>query len=426
MTPAKREVSYAILGYGARGVTFATLLREHPEIGGRVVAVAEPNIDKRRQAAADCGLMADCCFEDAATLLAQPRLADAAIVATLDDNHAESATAAMSKGYHLLLEKPMATTLAECRSIAEAQAATGCVVGVCHSLRYHLPYARTQELIADGIVGEVISFEHLEGVEARHQAHSFVRGNWAREAESSFMLMTKSCHDLDLFQFLFNRRCLRVSSFGALTHFTAASKPANAPDRCLDGCSVIDCPYHAGDIYLARNSGYRRVFALKDDANVERALREGPYGRCVYSCDNDVVDHQVVSLEYECGLTGTFTMTAFAPAGRHTRIHGTRGMLLVDEAARRITRHDLASGDVSEEELPRPPGSHGGGDYLTLLDVTAAIREENPNAVRTGAAESLASHALVFAAEEARRRHSVIDIATFLASASDGSPDAGD
>jgi predicted dehydrogenase len=268
-------------------------------------------------------------------------------------------------------------------------------------------------MIAAGSIGEVISFEHLEGVEIIHQAHSFVRGNWAQAAETSFMLMTKSCHDLDLFQFLFQRDCDRISSFGSLSHFTASNKPEGAPDRCLDGCPATECPYHARDIYLAPKSGYRRVFALKDDASVERELREGPYGRCVYSCDNDVVDHQIVTLEYAGGMTGTFTMTAFAPAGRHTRIHGTSGMLVVDEVARRISRHDLASGEITEEELPRPPGSHGGGDYLTLLDVTDAIRAEDPKAVRTGAAESLASHTLVFAAEAARLSGQVVEIAEF-------------
>jgi predicted dehydrogenase len=413
MSSAKREISYAVLGYGDRGLTFSNLLLEHPEIGGRVVAVAELNPDKLRQAAQDCGLAPEQCFGSAAELLAAPRCAEAAVVATLDQDHAESATNALAQGYHLLLEKPMATSLAECQAIAAAQAASGCVVGVCHSLRYNLVYARLQEMIAAGSIGDIISFEHVEGVEIRHQAHSFVRGNWARAADTSFMLMTKSCHDLDLFQFLFGRACERVASFGSLSHFRAANKPEGAPKRCLDGCPASDCPYHAADIYLTPKSGYRRVFALKDDANVEQALREGPYGRCVYDCDNDVVDHQIVTLEYAGGLTGTFTMTAFAPAGRHSRVHGTRGMLVVDEVGRGISRHDLASGEVVAEVLPLPPGSHGGGDYLTLLDVTAAIRAKDPDAVRTGAAESLASHTVVFAAEYARLHQEVVELADF-------------
>ncbi|MFT5126668.1 MAG: putative dehydrogenase [Rhodothermales bacterium] len=408
-----QQITYAVLGYGDRGLTFSNLLREHSDIGGRVVAVAELNADKRQQAAEDCGLSPEQCYGSAEELLAAPRMADSVIVATLDQDHAESAIVAMAKGYHLLLEKPMATSLADCQDIAAAQASGGVVVGVCHSLRYHLVYARVREMIAAGSIGEVMSFEHLEGVEARHQAHSFVRGNWAQAESTCFMLMAKSCHDLDLFQFLFGRPCERVSSFGALTHFTAANKPEGAPMRCLDGCPAAECPYHAGDIYLAENSGYRRVFALKDDASVEQALRDGPYGRCVYSCDNDVVDHQVVTLEYAGGLTGSFTMTAFAPAGRHTRIHGTRGMLVVNEPERRIARHDLASGEITEEELPRPPGGHGGGDYLTILDLTKAIRARDPEAVRTGAAESLASHTIVFAAEHARLTKRVVELAEF-------------
>jgi len=404
-----QELTFAILGYGGRGSTFAQLLKE-PQFGGRVVAVAEPDTDRRAAAARLWGLPEERLFHSAEELLSQPRLADALINTTMDQLHAETAIPAMQKGYHLLLEKPMAVTWEDCAAIERTQRETGVVVTVVHSLRYHLLYAALKRMIAAGRIGEVVSFDQLEGVGDVHYSSSYVRGNWANEGRSSFMLMTKSCHDIDLFSYLVGRDCKRVASFGSLTYFTRAHAPAGAPPFCLDGCPAeSECPYHCAKIYL-ESTFWRFVFPRKDDESVVEYLRSGRYGKCVFQTDNNVVDHQVVALEYDGGVTGTFTMTAFHPGGRLIRVHGTKGFIQGDLDGRVLTHYDFITGDKITTEIRPASGSHGGGDGLVLQSFVQAVRQGDPQAVLTTAQESLASHRIVFAAERARLEGRVVSL----------------
>ncbi|MCQ0014647.1 Gfo/Idh/MocA family oxidoreductase [Actinomadura madurae] len=180
-----------------------------------------------------------------------------------------------------------------------------------------------------------MSVQHLEPVGWWHHAHSYVRGNWRRADESGPMLMTKSVHDVDWLIHVMGEIPARVSSFGRLSHFRPENRPSGAAARCVDCAVEPRCPYSATRLYLSCLGDPGReawpLGAVTDDRTEEgvlRALREGPYGRCVYACDNDVVDHQVVNMEFPSGATGVFTMTAFSPAAqRQTRVFGTSGCL---------------------------------------------------------------------------------------------------
>ncbi len=407
-----KEISYAILGYGGRGRGFADLLKK-PEMFAKVVAVAEPDPEKRKAAVEECSLSADMVFEKAGDLLAQPRLADGIINTTMDQLHAETSVPAMEKGYHLMLEKPMAVILADCEMIEQTQRKTGVVVCVCHSLRYHRVYDTIKKMIEAGDIGEVVCIDQIEGVNNIHQSHSFVRGNWRNEDTSTFMLLSKSCHDIDIICYLAGRECERVSSFGKLTYFTPANKPSGAPGRCLDGCPAeAECPYHCGKVYL--ESVWGQFLPVRGESRIVEYLRTGPYGRCVFECDNDVVDHQVVGLEYEGGLTATFTMTAFHPGGRFVRVHGTKGYIHGDIEGNRVTHSDFISGNSNTVEVPAVVGGHGGGDYRLLRSLTDAIRVNDASVVLTTTQESLNTHRVVFAAEQARLERRVVDVADLV------------
>ena len=256
-------------------------------------------------------------YADWREVVARPRFADAVIIATQDPLHAEPAIAFADLGYHILLEKPMAPNAADCRRIAAAAQANGVMFAVCHVLRYTTYTKKVKEIVTSGRLGEIVSLQHLEPVGFWHQAHSFVRGNWRSEHESSFMLLAKSCHDLDWIRHIMGKRCTQVSSFGSLLHFRAENRPVGAADRCLECAVETTCPYSAPRIYLGRvrhgETGWPVNVLTPDltEAGVTEALRSGPYGRCVYACDNDVVDHQVVNMQFEDGATASFTMTAF-------------------------------------------------------------------------------------------------------------------
>ena len=309
-------------------------------------------------------------------------------------------------GYHLLLEKPMAPTEAEAADIAAAAERAGVIVAVCHVLRY-TPYTRVvKRLIADGRVGRLVSVEHLEPVGWWHHAHSFVRGNWRRTDESGPMLLTKSCHDLDWLVYVIGAAPARISSFGSLTHFRAA-------DRCLDCAVESACPYSAKRLYTDCLADPGRHFwplgaitAEYTESAVLDALRSGPYGRCVYACDNDVVDHQVVAMEFPGGATATFTMSAFTPMEhRRTRLMGTHGYLEGDGRVVRVV--DFATGrdyvvDSAAEGGPSAAGGHGGGDQGLTVAFLDAVATGDAGLLSSDATASLATHRIVWAAERSR------------------------
>jgi predicted dehydrogenase len=399
MTPK----TIAIIGAGERGAYFARLVeRNNPP--GKIVAVAEPRA-QYRQALVEChAIPAGNVFASWQEFVARPRLCDA-VVSTLDREHVGPAVACLQRGYDMLLEKPMGVTLAECRRIAAAQRKSKRIVGVCHSLRYQKGFRRVKELIAGGAIGQVMTLDLIEQVSFWHQAHSFVRGNWGNSRRSSPMLLAKSCHDLDYIAYLVDRPCRQVSSFGHRGYFRRANMPAGATPRCTDGCPhEPTCAYSAIRTYVNTSREHWPASVVSADHSREahlRAIRTGPYGRCVWQCDNDVVDHQVVALEFAGHVTATFTMTGFTQGGgRRLRVHGTRGELHFDE--RSILIKMFAGQSERRIKLAAEHGGHGGGDPRVVTEWLAALRSRDDSRIVANAQESLKTHAIVFAAERSR------------------------
>lgn len=415
-------LTFVILGCGGRGGAFSETLHEHPELGS-VVAIAEPDEEKRKRVGDRHKLPENRRFTTWEDLLAQPKLADVLINTTMDQLHMLTSVPALDKGYHMLLEKPMAVTLEDCIAIDAARAKNNRIVSICHSLRYNNTYAEIKRLLKEDAIGRIVSVDQLEGVEHTHQSHSFVRGNWGNQGRATFMLMAKSCHDLDIIQYLVEKPCVRVSSFGALTYFKKENAPAGAPKRCTDGCPVeATCPYSTYKLYVApdEKSWYPAAAGMIGKTYEQKIelLKTGPYGRCVFHCDNDVVDHQVVNFEFEDQITGTFTMTAFVQhGGRHIRIHGTKGYLKASPEHQNIDIYRFSDGRHDHIEMSKLSGSHSGGDLRTLQNLVHAIRTNDPNAVLTTTAESLASHKIVFAAEKSRLEKRIVEIAELQKSA---------
>ncbi len=407
-----RPVRIAVVGAGNRGLGYARWCAAHPERAD-VVAVCDPDPDARARVAQLFGLDEGHQFDDWTAMLAggEP-VADAVIVATQDRHHVDPAIAALRSGHHVLLEKPMATTPEACVAIVEAAERSGRMLGVCHPLR-HTAYTRAlTELVRSGRIGRVVGVQHLENVGWWHHAHSYVRGNWRSEGESAPMLLAKSCHDLDWMSHVVAAPIRRVSSIGGLHHFRPEQRPAEATDRCLD-CPLQDtCPYSAVRIYLGAAAEGRYGWPVQvltheqSVAGVRRALEEGPYGECVYLGRNDVVDHQVVMMEFEGGAQASFTMSAFTPMrDRQTRIFGTHGCIEGDGDAIRL--HDFATGATEERTGLRPTGAHagaghGGGDAGLMEAFVDAVATDDPSRMATTARDALASHLAAFAAERAR------------------------
>ncbi len=393
-----------------------------------------------------------------------PQLGEAALIATQDWQHTAPTLAALRAGYHVLLEKPMATTAEECRRLVQVSEEMDRQLHICHVLRYTGHFRKIREVVRSGMLGDIVDVSQRENVGWWHMAHSYVRGNWRNSDQSSPMILAKCVHDLDILPWMLDRRCERLSSVGSLIHFRAENAPEGAPMRCTDGCPAADtCPYYAPWIYhdlvplwrsivegakgfeqaavaaylnspdLVRAAGnvvpllrqmteFREwpVSVLSEDPtpeNIMEKLRTGPYGRCVYHCDNNVVDHQVVSMEYAGGLSVTLTMHGHSHTEhRSTRIEGSRGRLQayfgIGGSSVTVDEHRSDQHTVYDTSGGHDVG-HGGGDFGLMAAFLDSLRSgSNAEAART-AREALESHLTAFAAERARLDKVVVERAGF-------------
>ena len=365
----EKVITIAVAGYGLRGQCYSQYTLEHPD-AMKVVAVADIVREKVDAAKQLFNLPEQMCFDSAEQMLEQPKLADLMFICTQDRQHVPMALAALEKGYHVLLEKPISPELSECIELQKKAHEKNRVVTVCHVLRYSPFYQTVKQIMDSGKLGEIRNISAHEDVGYFHQAHSFVRGNWRSSEETSPMILAKSCHDMDLLQWLMGQRCEYISSYGSLSHFRADKAPEGATEYCLGGCKCKDeCPYDAEKIYITNkktgvrdNHGGWPCNALCVDPteeNVYEAIKTGPYGRCVYHCDNDVVDHEVVDMEFENGATAVFTMTAFTKNTRRTiRVMGTLGELEGDsvkgtiEVKPSMFPNSWSVMSVTREEIP--------------------------------------------------------------------------
>ena len=411
-----------VIGAGGRGTRYSDIISDMGD-EFKVIAVAEP-VDIRRNYIRDkFGLSEDVCHLSWEEFLSRPKFADLVIIATMDRQHYAPAMAAIEKGYDLLLEKPMSATPEECIEIARAAKEKGVYVQVCHVLRFTPFFRALKNIIDSGRIGEVIHIQHAEDVGNIHQSHSFVRGNWGNSDKSSCMILQKSCHDMDILAWLIGKRCKKVSSFGSLSYFKPENAPEGAPLRCTDGCPhSATCFYDAVKIYRdqGRDQFYSHMLLKRNehgtDEEIVELLKTEPYGRCVFHCDNNVVDHQTVNLEFEGGATVSFSMAAFNRGGRYIRVMGTKGEIsakmskdgfeLYDFATRETIHIDIADAVLNDSI----DGGHGGGDGGIVRAVAERLNGDTSSKSLCTIEETCRNHLIAFAAEESRVRGSVIDM----------------
>ncbi len=416
-----KKVTIAVIGAGQRGNNYGNYVAKHPyEV--QFVAVAEPTTIRRARFQSLFGIAEEQCFSDWQELLARPKLADAVLICTQDRMHFAPAMAALNLGYHVLLEKPMSPAPEECIKMGERAEQLNRVFAICHVLRYTNFFATIKKLLDNAAIGQLVSIQHNENVAYWHFAHSYVRGNWRNSTRSSPIILAKSCHDMDILLWLAGADCTNLSSFGSLTHFTSENAPVGAPNRCLDGCPVADtCPYYAPTFYLTGEDGWPASI-ISDEKSMDarlKALAEGPYGRCVYHCDNDVVDHQVVNMEFANQVTAAFTMCAFTDdVSRTIKLMGTRGeirgVVNRDRSEIEILTFFPKSHELTTLQSKGGPQGHGGGDFGVMRHFVRLLQEDTKHSELTSAATSVQSHLMAFAAEQSRLEHRNINMKDFF------------
>ena len=422
-----KKYTVALIGAGARGRLYTDLMADMPE-KYQVVAVAEPIKEKRDYVRDKHGLSEDMCFEDWKSFFAKGKIADIVVIATMDREHYEPVMKAISLKYDMLLEKPVSTNPEECKKMADYAAEVGVKVLVCHVLRYSPVYMTIKKLVDDDVVGKIVSINAEECVGDVHHSHSFVRGNFGNSEKSSFMLLQKCCHDIDILQWIIGKKCKQVQSFGTLTYFVKENAPEGSPEYCIQGCPVgSKCPYNAVNIYLEGEDRFadyrfRELITAKPDAGYEarkEVIKTKQFGKCVFKCDNDVVDHQTINMLYEDDITVTFTMNAFTKGGRNMHIMGTKGELVFDGIDVKVFDFLTRETTVYPIIIPDEKGyaSHGGGDYgiiCSLYDYMSGIYNDDKSLSEIGI--SVENHLTVFAAEKSRLENKIIDVDEYIES----------
>lgn len=429
-------ITAIVIGAGERGArAYAPYALNHPD-ELRIVGVADPDARRHEGLAEAHGVDAAMRFTTWQEVHAGTRRADAVFICTQDSDHFAPAMAFMEAGYEILLEKPMSNDPAECLRLGEEARRRNRTLVIAHVLRYTDFFQKIKSIIASGRIGRVATIQLTEAITYWHMAHSYVRGNWRNADMSSPLILAKCCHDMDILLWLADGRCTSLSSYGSLLHFRPENAPAGAAERCLDNCAAADtCPFYAPDIYLRDTSRWPTTVVSADPSPeaVRRALEVGPYGRCVYCCDNTVVDHQVVNLAFDNEVTASFVFTGFAAEeSRSIRITGTAGEI----------RGHLARGEIEIRRFDSPPeimprlrdgAGHGGGDEGIVRDFVRVLEAgrasvgpgvdagadsdmgagATPAGSPTSAEVSVESHLMAFAAEESRLTGRTVEIQEF-------------
>ena len=383
------------------------------------------------------------------------KMAQVAFICTPDRLHYKPAMKALDLEYDLVLEKPIAPTVEECRKIASKAEEKGRLVQVCHVLRYTDFWKSVKEIVASDVLGKIIHMDHSENVSFWHFGHSFVRGEYKNKDTSTAIVLAKTCHDLDLIHWIIDEKAIDVISVGEVTHYKLENAPKDAPLRCLDGCPIEkECPWYAPRLYIDLepllrtglyaenrllrlitkgmlksktfrnfvalfNKDVRRfkkwdqfpVTAITTDYSIEgkmKALKEGPYGLCIYKTGNDVPDHQITTFTFPSGATTTLTMHGFSEhEGRELKVFGTKGVLrgTFRNSKEIIEFTDFITGRTRIlYKKPLSAKGHGGGDEKIMDAFTAVMMGEAKNEEKhlTNVSSAMESHYLGFAAEESR------------------------
>ena len=406
-----QQVKIVVIGAGNRTNKYLEYAVRHPE-RLKLVGIVEPVEIRRRLVANKFGVPEEACFSSFDDFFANPIDADAVLIGTPEDKHYEPCMRAIEAGYHILLEKPIAQTKQECLDILEASKRKGVVVGVCHVLRFHPYFMKIKELVDSGELGEIISINHYAEINIDRMTHSYVRGLWGKGKKTNPMLVAKCCHDIDFLLWICGSKCRKVSSFGSLRWFRKENAPEGSAERCIDCKSEASCPFSAIDLYKERKQWIYNFDVHEGqtiDDVIDQELREGAYGRCVYHCDNDVADHQIVNMELEDKTTISFVVNAFTSNDfRSTHIKMTKGEIDGNETTLRVRKFRNNKETVYDFSGLSCQPFHAGADLNIVEEFVNSITRSSEGVLSSTIESSIESHVVCYEAETSRLTNQTI------------------
>ncbi len=415
-----KQKTMILIGAGNRGTfAYASYALECPN-EAKFVGVCEPNEEKRNYFKELHNIPAENVYTSWEDILKKEKFADAVIIATQDNLHVEPCLKALEKGYDVLLEKPMADNIKDCLKIQDAVSKSGRTLAICHVLRYTNFFTTLKRLLTEKVIGEVMNIEYSENVAYWHYSHSFVRGPWANEDDSTPFMVAKSCHDMDILSWLIDAKCTNLSSFGSLKFYNRAHQPKDATDRCLDGCPhYTTCPFSVKNIYFRSTPDdglvplMRMVSRDLSTTAMLDALKTNQYGRCVFACDNNVTDNQIVNLKFENGVIASFTLSAFTNDNcRRIRVMGSDGEIIGKLEANELEYYKISTKEKFKINIETNASGHSGGDFGIMQNFVRLLNNEGLNL--TDSKKSLDSHIMAFAADKACKTNTLINIDEYI------------
>ena len=421
-----KQIRAIVVGFGDRGSIYSSYSLECPD-ELKVVGVVDINKERLTLAKEIFHLKDEQLFTDLDKCLEQGLDCDLYINGTMDQQHYEVLKKIIKTKKAVLTEKPIVAKKEELFELEELAKENNTLVFVGHVLRYTPFYKKIKQLLLDSEIGEIRSMEMAEHVGFAHFAGSYIRGRWNNEQRcGSTFLLAKSCHDIDIMCWLNNNTVPKyVSSFGGRYYFLEKNAPKDSTDKCYICPREETCYFSALNCYYRANFSSEQTHIDKNkqtDEEIINFLKNSNFGKCVYKIsESNLVDRQVVNVEFDNGSVCTFTLVGGnSEACRTITIIGERGeisgkleegIIYLKKEKLLTTQPEITVIDVNDElhNDSRMPG-HSGGDYEIMKSIVHYMNGDKNIITITKLSDSINGHLCVYAADDARLNHKVIEL----------------
>ena len=400
-----KKLRFAIIGVGDRGLhCWGKMIMARKD--AEVVAYCDTNRLRMEKANEYLGIKASF-YSNFADMAAAETL-DAVVVTPPDCFHEEYAVAALKAGMHVLVDKPLATSVKACQNVLDAAKASNKTIMIGFNLRHNAVLKKLKQIITEGVIGTPFLVENREFYNGGRTYMSRWNGHYDI---SSGLWIHKGCHDFDVFQWLLGfPKPVRVSSFAGINVLNPQHYPFELKDGVQPGPTCHQRPYKdvCKDVYDLglEEAQYGQMSRWGDEA----AKLDGYHkDSCMYQSDMSCHDNGFAIVEYENGARASHMECFITPSSdRKYTVVGTGGVIEASLSQRKITVKPRWSDDVITYDIAEERGGHGGADPHLLESFIKVVKGEERN---TSLPEhGMMSTAVGQAAEMSRRQKRTIEI----------------
>ena len=406
------KVKLAIIGTGLRGAyTYAPLIAKYKD-KCEIVAFVENKKGRRDLFLEKYPVDKDMVFDNLNDFIAHDKLADAVIISHYDLLHYDTAQVLLVKGYDVLVETPVANSLDGLVHLKEYSLKNkDRLFMVAYNNRYSSFYTKLKEIVDDKKLGDLINISYNVDIGYQNFVHNYVRGNWRITSDTATIMLTNSCQDIDMMINLSKGKCQKVSCFSDLRIFNWENFNTKMSENCFRCSEEESCPFSAKKIYLQEDKFINNsvhINPTKD--NLEAILKQGPYGKCVFYCDNDVCDNLTSIFKFDNKVTSNFNINAFTKeSDKKIRLFYKEGEV---EASFKQKEIKIKSFLNTDEKIIKIDQENT--DEKLFLDFIDRVKNKNYKSCISDVGSVIESHVATFAAEFANVSETVVDVKSFF------------